>query len=109
MAVRYEPGDDRPDEYMPDHRIVDENEETNDPLDGDLCTLLSWHNRFGPTDIERRRNDRVFELQENRNPFIDEPGWANMVWGRQASGRVSGHDAGRSRLSVFRHMRTFQK
>ena len=81
MVVRYEPKDNVPDEFMPDLILKDENNRVKEPWIGDLCTLLTWHNMFGPTDFERRRNDRVMELQGNRNPFIDEPGWANLIWG----------------------------
>ena len=81
MAVRYESGDDGPDENMPDLFLKDENKRVKEPWIGDLCTLLTWHNMFDPTDFERRRNDRVMELQGNRNPFIDEPRWANLIWG----------------------------
>ena len=81
MAVRYQPGDDQSPENMPDLVLKDNNQRTTEPWIGDLCTLLQWHNQFGPTDFERRRNDRVMEIQGNRNPFIDEPGWANLIWG----------------------------
>jgi endonuclease I len=80
MAVRYQPGDDQSPENMPDLVLKDNNERTTEPWIGDLCTLLQWHNQYGPTDFERRRNDRVMELQGNRNPFIDEPGWTNLIW-----------------------------
>ena len=85
MAVRYETGDDGPDEKMPDLALRDENNRVNEPWIGDLCTLVTWNNAFGPTDFERRRNDRVMELQGNRNPFIDEPGWVNLIWGSQCT------------------------
>ncbi|GAD02662.1 endonuclease I family protein [Agarivorans albus] len=85
MAVRYEPQDNTDEEKMSDLRIVDDNFVTKDPLIGDLCTLLTWHNMYSPSDFERRRNDRVEEIQGNRNPFIDQPGWANLIWGEQCS------------------------
>ena len=81
MAVRYQPGDDQSPENMPNLVLKDNNKRTTEPWIGDLCTLLQWHNQYGPTDFERRRNDRVMDLQGNRNPFIDEPGWANLIWG----------------------------
>lgn len=83
MAVRYEPGDDKAPEHMPDLMLRDTNNRVKENWIGDLCTLLQWHNQFGPNDFERRRNDRVMEIQGNRNPFIDEPGWANLIWGNR--------------------------
>lgn len=35
--------------------------------------LLRWHNRDKVDEKERRRVDRAFALQKNRNPFIDFP------------------------------------
>lgn len=35
--------------------------------------LRSWHNSYPPDSIESRRNDDVFAVQNNRNPFIDYP------------------------------------
>jgi len=47
---------------------------------GDLCTLLQWHISDPVSDWERRRNNRLFEWQKNRNPFIDNPQWANDLY-----------------------------
>lgn len=81
MAVRYGPAEEDGEERTPDLRLVDRNEPTGQGLIGDLCTLLKWHNQHPPTEFEHRRNDRIFELQGNRNPFIDVPVWAPMIWG----------------------------
>lgn len=35
--------------------------------------LRSWHDTYPPDSIERRRNDDIFTVQNNRNPFIDYP------------------------------------
>lgn len=51
------------------------------PIHGVLSTLLAWHDADPPDDFERRRNARVFELQGNRNPFIDHPEWVGVIWG----------------------------
>ena len=48
---------------------------------GDLDTLLAWHEADPVDDYERRRNDRVYEVQGNRNPFIDHPEYANLIYG----------------------------
>ena len=83
MAVRYEIGDQEKPEYMPDLTLRDSNDRVKEPWIGDLCTLLLWNNTFLPTAFEKRRNDRVMEIQGNRNPFIDNPLWANSIWKEQ--------------------------
>lgn len=52
-----------------------------EPLHGVLSTLLEWHEADPVDDWERRRNDRVFEIQGNRNPFVDREEWVGVVWG----------------------------
>lgn len=43
--------------------------------------LLEW-NALDPVDeIERYRNEKVYEKQGNRNPFIDNSSYANAIWG----------------------------
>ncbi len=43
--------------------------------------LLEW-NESDPVDaIERTRNEAVYEIQGNRNPFIDHPEYADAIWG----------------------------
>ena len=80
MAVRYDGG---PDENMPNLVLRNENNRVNESWIGKLCTLIEWNNRFAPTEFERRRNNRVMEIQGNRNPFIDEPNRANLIWGHR--------------------------
>ena len=48
---------------------------------GVLSTLIKWHEEDPVDDYERRRNDRVEECQGNRNPFIDHPEYANIIFG----------------------------
>lgn len=63
---------------------------------GKLSTLLEWNRDFPPTDYERRRNDRVEQCQGNRNPFIDNPAFADLIWG---DGTVSDVTIGNVNLS----------
>lgn len=43
--------------------------------------LLEW-NELDPVDeIERTRNEAVYDIQGNRNPFIDHPEYASAIWG----------------------------
>ncbi len=66
---------------MPDLIITKGNEkQSGKPSIGDLCTLVKWNEEFAVTDFEKRRNDRVKELQGNRNPFIDHPEFVEAIW-----------------------------
>ena len=42
--------------------------------------LYKWHLQDPVSDKERARNDSVFVVQNNRNPFIDNPQWVFDVW-----------------------------
>ena len=48
---------------------------------GDLDTLIKWHEQDPVDDLERKRNDKVYSIQGNRNPFIDHPEYANIIYG----------------------------
>ncbi len=61
------------------------------PLDGTeersfdpayLTMLLQWHNQDPVSQKEIDRNNAVYNLQKNRNPFIDNPSWVNSIWGQ---------------------------
>lgn len=76
MAVRYEGENGNPDLELSKNATVKDT-----PHIGLLCTLLSWHGSDPVDDWERRRNDKVFKVQENRNPFIDRPEFVSEIWG----------------------------
>ena len=47
---------------------------------GNLELLLEW-NRIDPVDdFERNRNNVIYSYQKNRNPFIDYPSLADLIW-----------------------------
>jgi hypothetical protein len=47
---------------------------------GKLSTLLAW-NKADPVDsFEFRRNNIIYSYQKNRNPFIDHPEFAYLIW-----------------------------
>lgn len=59
------------------------------PLDGTeerayenwyVAMLLNWHQSDPVSQREIDRNNAVYNLQKNRNPFIDHPEWVNMIW-----------------------------
>jgi endonuclease I len=47
--------------------------------------LLSWHTADPVSSKEVERNNVVYSLQGNRNPYIDRPEWTHAIWGPFAS------------------------
>lgn len=47
--------------------------------------LLDWHHEDPVSEKEIDRNNDVYAIQQNRNPFIDLPGWADCIWGGDCS------------------------
>lgn len=46
-----------------------------------LDVALDWNRRFLPSDKEKEVNDRIYtDYQNNRNPYIDFPEFADAVW-----------------------------
>lgn len=41
--------------------------------------LRDWHVNDPPDEEEKRRNDEIFKVQGNRNPFIDHPSWVELI------------------------------
>ncbi|MFP3590730.1 endonuclease [Chryseobacterium sp. SIMBA_038] len=59
------------------------------PLDGTeekafdsayIAMLLQWNAQDPVSQKEIDRNNSVYTLQKNRNPFIDNPAWVNAIW-----------------------------
>lgn len=42
--------------------------------------LLAWNQQDPVSPKETERNNAIFSLQHNRNPFIDHPEWAAAIW-----------------------------
>ena len=47
---------------------------------GSISTLMKWHLEEPPTEEEYRRNEEVYKIQGNRNPFIDHPEYAARIY-----------------------------
>ena len=45
--------------------------------------LLIWHRTESPSMDESNRNDVFFQFQGNRNPFVDYPELAELLWGNR--------------------------
>jgi len=76
MSVRYEgEGGDL------DLEVVDAVNTYPLPQHGKLSALLEWNMIDPPDDFEENRNDVIYEdYQGNRNPFVDDPNYANLIW-----------------------------
>lgn len=46
-----------------------------------IAMLLEWNKLDPVDDIERTRNEAVYSIQGNRNPFIDDQTYADRIWG----------------------------
>lgn len=78
MDVRYQGADNS---ETPDLFIVDQvGTPSGQPVLGKLCTLLEWHVKDPVSMSERQRNQVIYDIQGNRNPFIDKPDWANSIY-----------------------------
>ncbi|WBV61444.1 endonuclease [Chryseobacterium camelliae] len=49
----------------------------------ELNVLLAWHNQDPVSQAEINRNNASYTFQGNRNPFIDNPGYVDLIWGSQ--------------------------
>lgn len=52
---------------------------------GDFKTIMKWHLEELPTQEEINRNQAVYEIQGNRNPFIDHPEYAAYIYSEAGS------------------------
>jgi len=72
-----------------DLTVVDELNTYPNPEHGKLSTLLLWNQMDPPDDFERKRNNVIYSYQNNRNPFIDNPDFAELIWNNAPLSTVS--------------------
>ncbi|MCF6365137.1 MAG: endonuclease [Bacteroidales bacterium] len=78
MAVRYEG-----EKYEPDLELINyipKDRNSKLPFYAYLPDLLKWHNEDPIDESEKRRNNIIYKYQKNRNPFIDHPEFAELIW-----------------------------
>ena len=46
-----------------------------------LSMMMDWHAADPVSQKEIDRNDAVYAIQQNRNPFVDHPEYVDLVWG----------------------------
>ncbi len=47
----------------------------------ELALLIKWHNQDPVSMKEINRNNAIYAVQNNRNPFIDSPQFVQRIWG----------------------------
>jgi len=62
--------------------------------------LLEWNRQDPVDDIEIERNEAVYQIQGNRNPFVDYPNLAEYIWGDSTEYVFSIDDPGALDLHV---------
>ena len=51
-----------------------------------LNMMLEWHAEDPVSDKELDRNDAIYNIQNNRNPYIDHPEYVGLLWGGETLG-----------------------
>ena len=92
MDVRYDGSDSS--ESEADLVLVDRLTSTDEAAQGKLCVLLQWHESDPVDEFELERNSKVFEFQGNRNPFIDKPELASLIFNASCDGTDAGDSDG---------------
>lgn len=77
MDTRYQ-GDSA--DLTPDLQLSDDLQTLTESQLGKLCTLLAWHTMDAVDAFEVNRNNVIYEYQGNRNPFIDYPEFADLIY-----------------------------
>ena len=67
----------------PDLTLVNGTTETSSEYGflGDLCTLYDWHFTDPVSTFEINRNNEIYTIQGNRNPFVDNESFVREIWG----------------------------
>jgi endonuclease I len=62
--------------------------------------LITWSNEDPVSEKEINRNNAVYALQQNRNPFIDHPELAGLIWGADSVNKFHPNGGGDSSTIV---------
>ena len=89
MATRYEGDNGEPDLKVVNYIPADKR--TKAPVFAKLSTLLKWNTRDPVDNFERHRNEVIYSYQHNRNPFIDHPEYAQLIWGTSVISGIISH------------------
>jgi endonuclease I len=63
-----------------------------------LDMMIHWNDQDPVSQKEIDRNNAVYQVQDNRNPFIDHPEYADLIWGT-GTGITPGHEV--KKLTIY--------
>ncbi len=68
------------------------------------AVLKTWNATYPPSKLERTKNEYIYSIQYNRNPFIDNPSWVDCINFRNITSKscVSGVEELEKELLDFR-------
>ncbi len=68
--------------YMGEDTLWSTSDATNKALiePWETCVLLNWHQQDAVSPKEINRNNQIYKIQNNRNPFIDHPEFADSIF-----------------------------
>ncbi|XP_058113673.1 uncharacterized protein LOC131256700 isoform X5 [Magnolia sinica] len=71
---------------------------------GLLSALLRWNELDPPSRAEQLRNDRICRLyQHNRNPFVDHPEFANLIWKHAIPSSLNVYNSSNAWINEFHY------
>ena len=65
-----------------------------------VCLLLKWHHQDAVSTKEINRNNAIYKIQNNRNPFIDHPEYVDSIFSCTLTG-INKIEEPQMQLSVF--------
>lgn len=65
--------------------------------------LIQWSNQDPVSQYERDRNEDIYALQQNRNPFIDHPEWVDKIWNATLTTTTPSQVAGVTAIDTGAH------
>lgn len=69
-----------------------------------VALLLAWHQQDSVSQKEMDRNEAIYAIQQNRNPFIDHPEYAECIWGTRnciSTGIIEPGKYERATISIY--------
>ncbi|MFV0468183.1 MAG: endonuclease [Dysgonomonas sp.] len=66
-----------------------------------LSLMLKWHNQDPVSEKEIVRNNAIYSIQNNRNPFIDHPEWVTAIWGNSTSIQEEFNNSSENSVDIY--------